>query len=169
MVRENPDGAHELLRVLLSDDRFWSHVDRTGDCWEWRGYRDRKGYGKVMRDGKNQFAHRYSWALANGPVPEGLVIRHSCDNPPCVNPVHLQIGTQRDNIADRQRRGRHRPGRFPGELHHSHKLTDADVLAARAAYRGGERISVLAKRYGIGHKTMYEAVTGRSWRHLEAA
>lgn len=164
-MRENT-----VLQTVPQDPLFWAKVDTSGDCWLWTGYLDRQGYGRVGRKGRNPMgAHRYAWELTNGPIPEGKVIRHSCDNPPCVNPVHLQLGTQRDNIADRQRRGRHRPGRFPGEAHHSHKLTNADVLACRAAYDAGEKVSVLARRYGLNHKSMYQVVTRRTWRHIVEA
>lgn len=89
------------------EDRFWSNVDRTGDCWIWIGSRLPSGYGRI---GGRGYAHRVSWALANGPIPAGMCILHRCDNPPCVNPSHLWIGTVADNMHDRDRKGRHRYG-----------------------------------------------------------
>jgi hypothetical protein len=151
--------------------RFWAKVAKGDGCWEWRGYRDRQGYGMVGGGRGNSpiRAHRYVHALLEGPIPEGVVIRHTCDNPPCVRPEHLIAGTQGDNIADRQRRGRHRPGRFPGELHHNARLTNVDVLAARVARANGETIRSIAKRYGVSPGWMGLVISGKAWSHLEAA
>ncbi|HCA7769786.1 TPA: HNH endonuclease [Pseudomonas aeruginosa] len=93
--------------------RFWSHVIRASDgsCWEWSGAKDGKGYGTINSGcGKSpQKAHRISYEMAHGPIPDGLVVRHKCDNPGCVNPSHLEVGTQKDNSADMVDRGRHNP------------------------------------------------------------
>lgn len=160
---------HTGLRVLPQDDRFWTYVDWSGGeeaCWPWTGYRDKQGYGKVMREGNNVFAHRWAWRLLGDPIPEGVVIRHMCDNPPCCNPTHLMSGTQKDNIRDRQERGRHRPGRFPGEAHHNARLTDADIRAIREARANGESIVSLSKRYGMSYHWMSEIIHRRAWSHV---
>lgn len=90
-------------------DRFWKHVDTSGDCWTWTAYRNVYGYGVVgVRGSRTMLAHRAAYELAVGPIPAGYRILHTCDNPPCVNPAHLWVGTQLDNIADRQAKGRGR-------------------------------------------------------------
>ena len=83
-------------------NRFWSKVDIKGpdDCWEWQAGKHRQGYGVFKFDGKPQLAHRISWLLANTEIPEGMVVMHTCDNTPCVNPNHLCLGTQKDNVQD---------------------------------------------------------------------
>lgn len=91
--------------------RFWPKVDRRGadECWPWLASKDRHGYGHISagRRGKSPLkAYRVSYELANGPIPEGLHVRHTCDNPHCVNPAHLLVGTAADNVADRMNRGR---------------------------------------------------------------
>ncbi len=84
--------------------RFWSKVSGGESCWEWNGSRNEDGYGIVKRDGKLRKAHRLAYELAWGPIPDGLLIRHRCDNPPCCRPTHLIPGTKLDNARDRDRR-----------------------------------------------------------------
>lgn len=88
--------------------RFWAKVERRGpdECWPWTGWTTSQGYGVIGLGGRDEKAHRAAWIVTRGPIPRGLVIRHTCDNPPCVNPTHLLLGTQLDNIRDRVERGR---------------------------------------------------------------
>lgn len=88
--------------------RFWSRVDRSGgerSCWPWIGYRDKWGYGGFTRFRK-LLAHRVAWTIANGPIPDDMLVLHHCDNPPCCNPGHLFVGTHQDNMDDMAKKGR---------------------------------------------------------------
>lgn len=155
------------VEAAVSDPAFWSRVDRSGDCWEWRGYRDRQGYGMVTRTAISPsplLVHRYVWMRLHGPIEAGVVIRHRCDNPPCVNPAHLLHGSQADNIKDRQVRGRHRPGRLLGEKHPAHKLTLTQVIEIRALWRWGVPVRSLAGEYGVHPATIDAVVHGRTWK-----
>lgn len=102
---------------LSEEQRFWRKVDRSGDCWLWMGSRSTFGHGKFYRSSPPGVkmpavpAHRYAHELLVGPVPESLVVRHKCDNAPCVNPDHLELGTVADNNHDKKVRGRARNGR----------------------------------------------------------
>jgi hypothetical protein len=98
-------------------DRFWARVAKGDDCWEWQGPRNARGYGYGSVRSKTTFAHRIAWEIVNGPIPKGMVVRHSCDNPPCVNPAHLLLGLPRDNSADMVARGRAARGPANGNSH----------------------------------------------------
>lgn len=97
-------------------DRFWSKVDKSGTCWVWTAHTDRRGYGRMQRGERGQgviLAHRFSWHLATGIDPGDLCVLHLCDNPPCVNPDHLVLGTRAANVLDMINKGRQSSGR-PG-------------------------------------------------------
>lgn len=95
--------------MMTAAERFWAKVSRTDHCWEWVGCK-RRGYGAINVGGRTHDAHRLSYAMANGPIPQGLCVMHSCDNPGCVNPGHLRLGTLADNHADMVAKGRNRSG-----------------------------------------------------------
>jgi hypothetical protein len=93
----------------VSESRFWGKVQRGEECWMWTGHRDRQGYGRIhdgSHDGAMLLAHRVSWELANGPIPDGMCVLHSCDNPGCVRPSHLHLGTVADNQSEMATRHR---------------------------------------------------------------
>ncbi len=148
-------------------ERFWSKVDRGGpaDCWEWQAsFSSDAGYGQFWLNGTQVRAHRLAYRLECGPIPESLVVRHRCDNPCCVNPAHLELGTHKENSADRVKRGR---SNSPfGERHGHCKLTEQQVLVIRAS---NEPQHVLAKRYGVTQSVISAARRGETWGHLPAA
>jgi hypothetical protein len=146
----------DLLKYTLFNR---SRLAENG-CWEWIGYYGSGGYGMMSRAGKNQRAHRISYEVYKGPIPKGMVVRHSCDNPACINPDHLTLGTQKDNVADREARGRRVVN---GEAIGTSKLSEKDVLEIRASTESND---VLAKRYGIDPSNVWLVRTGKSWRHI---
>ena len=136
-----------------TERRFFEKVDRGPDCWLWQGASNAPGYGRFTFDGRLGYAHRLSWQLANGrPIPNGLCILHKCDEPACVNPEHLRLGTYAENSADMCRKGRV-----------AKRLTAAMVHAIRADVRTHRAI---AAHYQLDHRTVGRLKTRESWRHL---
>lgn len=152
-------GRHRSDPVL----RFWSYVDRTGDCWIWTGSRLRGRYGlfRVVPSEPMRRTHCVSWEWANGiAVPEGVGVLHKCDNPPCVNPAHLFLGTQLDNMRDCRAKGR-----MPlGEQRHSAKLTAEKVKEIRSLVSSGRSMSSVARDFGVSAPTIRAIVRGERWR-----
>lgn len=179
------------------EQRFWQNVDKSSvhnGCWNWMGHKCR-GYGKIRRGKKMVLSHRFSYELANGPIPDGLFVCHSCDNPSCVNPTHLWVGTAKDNVADMVAKGRasricgdaHWSRRMPerrptgdrcgarthpekvvrGEKHRSAKLTIELVREIRARYaRGGVTCKQLAPEYGVTTCVIVTVISRKSWSHV---
>lgn len=149
-------------------ERFWSKVRKSDGCWEWTAgtFRQTIGYGafKVREGGRwvRRGAHRVAWALTFGPVPVGMFVLHKCDNPRCVRPEHLFLGTHAENMADRTRKGR----QVGGEDHWAARMTAADVLRARALVAGGMTIRDAARDLGKHESAVGNAVNGKTWKHL---
>ena len=152
--------------VFGDEGRFWSKVDKTGDCWIWTAGLTSPahgGYGKhtISENGKKHTVgtHRYSWIFAHGPIPDGFVVCHMCDNPPCVNPNHLFLGTIKDNVWDCVRKGRNARGERNG---HS-KLTDEIVREIKSTCN----VLELSKKYDVSVRTILDLVFDKSWRHIK--
>lgn len=152
-------------------ERFWSKVAKAGpdECWLWRSVVNNRGYGKFVvgsrTDGTSRmaYAHRHAYELVNGPIPFGLVVRHKCDVPACVNPAHLETGTQSQNMRDCFERGRARMPDSRGENHGNVKLTDMQVAEIRAKYNeGGRSQRSLASEYGVHQAQIHRVIRGKS-------
>jgi hypothetical protein len=142
------------------ETRFWPRVQigEINDCWPWTGGRFDNGYGAFAMKGRsNVRAHRYVYELTNGSIPPGMVVLHSCDNPPCCNPLHLAVGTQQDNVDDRNRKLRQARGEAAG----SAKLTKEQVVVIRSDPREQRAI---AADYGVCKSTIGYIKRRESWR-----
>ena len=156
-------GSWSRKRRPLAE-RFWEKVDvrRADECWIRLASTKQGGYGKITSgDGRILLAHRVSLHLTNGSVPKGMVVCHHCDNPGCVNPTHLILGTQADNIRDMHAKGRGNPPR--GCQHPNARLTDDIVADIRADLRNHRQ---LAREYGIGKSTVGMIKAGVKWNHV---
>ena len=173
---------------LPRETRFWSHVNKNGPivrpelgpCWVWTAAVDKDGYGLIYSKelGGLKKAHRVAYILFKGPIPEGLCVLHTCDNPPCVNPNHLWTGTNRNNIDDMVAKGRSLHGKKGTKT----KLTEEQVLKIRKLYvprKGGTPPGVsrkfcyigsvrwLAKEFGVCRSTIQFILHGRNWNKLK--
>jgi hypothetical protein len=153
--------------------RFWRNVNKTDGCWTWTAARCADGYGQIyVSPDRMVSAHRFSWEIANGPIPDGLWVLHACDNPPCVRPDHMFLGTNADNMRDMVSKGRQwaqarpeavvRGSRIPWA-----KLTEAQVVDIRSRYAaGGTTYARLAAEYGVAESAVGLVVTRRTWTHV---
>lgn len=147
----------------LQISEFWKHVIKTDYCWLWRGATAKNGYGHFSVGFFSVLAHRFSALLVNPTLPKTTLVRHKCDNPPCVNPDHFQYGTHADNSRDMVERGRSKKGR----THWNVKLTELDIVTIRERVGSGEAQRNLAAEYKVSQPTISEIVTRRTWAHLE--
>ena len=162
-------------------DRFWDKVKKSSGCWIWCGSKRSKGYGAFVyaRGGEvvQGRAHRYSYELHKGKIPAGLCVLHRCDNPACVNPDHLFLGSIADNNADMVSKGRHVRGATytdpllcnyeRGEGHHAAKLTESDIRMIRNQKKSGLSYSKLSRMHGLAVGHLFRIVTRKAWRHVK--
>lgn len=148
---------------LTLEEKLLSKAAWQGECLIWFGQKCPKGYGRLRIEGKQQRAHRLMYQLRHGPIADGLVVRHSCDNPSCINLDHLSLGTQLENVHDMLARGR--ANKVNGESHPSAKLTDSQVAEIRRRYVPGvygKGARVLANEFGVSKPTILAIVSGKS-------
>jgi HNH endonuclease len=143
-------------------ERYWPKVEvrEPDECWPWLGNKH-DGYGVLGARGEWYTSNRVTWLLINGPIPDGLWVLHTCDNRACVNPAHLYLGTNKENVADRERRHRRIAAR--GEAHGHCKLTSAQVLEIREALDSERAIGL---RFGISKGHVHKIKKKLAWRHL---
>lgn len=153
-------------------ERFWSKVDKTGECWEWKAAKSEKGYGLFKFQGKQWRAHRFSWFVEHGPIPPAAQVNHHCDNPACVNPAHLYLGSQLDNRRDAVKRKRTAKGKRSGSYRNrgrsrsgangNAKLSSAEISRMVHDYLSSERSALeVGALYGVTDATVLYHVRRR--------
>lgn len=152
---------------LTTEERLRSKIkiDPDTGCWEWTGGTVTGGYGSFYFEGKNRRAHRVSYEVFCGQIPDGFDVCHHCDNPPCINPEHLFVGTTAANIADMFAKGRNSCVR--GSEQHLSKLSEADVVAIREAK--GFLLRELAVKFGVHVSVISKIRKGKIWSHVTAS
>ena len=145
------------MRTL--EERFWSRVDKTSDCWEWKGYIKNTGYGQFFFKGKQTGSHRVCWELIFGVIPDGVYVLHHCDNRTCVRPDHLWLGTQADNLADMVEKGRS----AYGETNGNSKLVADEVITIRGLSAKGKTGRSLARLFGISESMISKIILQKHW------
>ncbi len=139
-----------------------SRINLETGCWEWQGAITRQGYGVVGRSHRLFGAHRLSYAAFRCVIPEGQYVCHTCDNPGCVNPEHLFVGTQRDNLQDAAKKGRTERG---AERHNA-VLNEAQVRSIKQALDQGESQASLARTYTVHSNVIYRIAGGITWKYI---
>lgn len=158
------------FRAVPIETRFWSKVDKTAPsgCWLWTASVNANGYGMFRVDNARptKLAHRFSYELAHGVNPGQMHVCHQCDTPRCVNPAHLWLGTDADNLADMRAKGRANDSvRAKGEQHGCAKISQAQALAVLAQPRAESHASI-SRRLGVGYGTVKRIRNGLAWKHL---
>lgn len=150
-------------------DDFWSHVKigAPDECWPWLRGRTGSGYGRVRVGKIVVYTHRYAYALTHGAIPDGFVVCHKCDNPPCCNPAHLQPGTPAENMRDRDSKGRAACIGPRSQNVNTAKLTPADAVAIRRRFSAGEKPTSIAKDYPVALGNIYCVIHRQTWRNAE--
>jgi len=149
------------------EERFWEKVKKSKGCWIWTGSCNMKGYGHIGEGGiggRTLAAHRVAYELTYGSIPTGRFVLHHCDNPSCVNPKHLFLGTQRDNVIDMTKKGHKRYKAHIGEDNGRAKLTWNKVRNIRKRYKAGENRMNLANEYGVHWSTINRIVKNKRWK-----
>lgn len=147
--------------------RFNSKWLEVSGCWEWQGCRNSDGYGSFRFGGKAMLAHRFSYEHHTAEIPKGMHILHHCDNPCCVNPDHLFVGTHSDNMKDMYAKGRHKKVRLFGEAHPSTSLSEGEVIGMRKMYNETPmKMKDIASHFGIKSGTVQAICAGNSWKQL---
>lgn len=184
----NPSGTQSCgcwkpdLRPTREESiaKFWSKVNKTGECWLWTGNRQTKhktrnkgGYGTLTRTPvsrakkKTIYAHRFSWELHFGEIPEGMFVCHHCDVVLCVRPDHLFLGTAADNNTDMTRKGRHWSPDYTGEKHPCALVTEVDVVEIRSLRASGVRRATVASLYGMSVSNVSAIANRQNWKHVK--
>ena len=183
------------MRRLTEEEvakHFWARLNKTDTCWLWKPKSGNGKYGVVTIHGVQRTAHRVAWELANGPIPNALMVCHKCDVPLCCNPDHLFLGTNADNQEDARRKGRMAMGdrsyqrlhpeklargdRSGARMHPETlsrgsnrpdaKLTEADIIPIKDRFASGEQCTSIARHFGVSRHTITRVITGTQWKHV---
>lgn len=150
--------------------RMWGSVTEAPVdlCWEWKATsRLKSGYGRITLNNRQHLAHRAAWEWAFGPIPNGMLVRHKCDNPTCCNPFHLELGTDQDNYNDMVERGRRIFASAKGERNCKAKLSESQIKQIRRMYQNeNESTNTLARKFNVTQSLISQIVLKKIWKHV---
>jgi hypothetical protein len=179
-----------MKKANKDKNRFYKKVNKTDSCHEWTACKNPAGYGLFNFGGQGMavLAHRFAWEISNGDIPDGMLVCHKCDNPSCVNPEHLFIGSHKDNMRDCVNKGRfvcnlktkgHKSfgknngthtkpdSRVCGIKNGNSKFIDSDILKIKKLYKSGVSTREIAAIYRVGKSTIWNIVSGNGWKHVQ--
>jgi len=161
-----PTGVYKRISL---EDRFWAKVNKksSGTCWEWTATLNAKGYGLFGIEGRMRLAHRISWFLNSAKHPGALSVLHKCDNPRCVNPEHLFLGTQADNMKDMDKKGRRINPIVIGSKNPFSKLTEPSVRVIKRCLQIRVKGNFLAKLFRVGKTNISQISNNHTWKHVK--
>lgn len=160
-------GGPYRPRRTLNAEWFWCKVIRTNNCWEWMASTDGHfGYGQCKFRGTVQRAHRIAYTITYGEIPEGFCVLHHCDNPRCVNPAHLFLGSIAENNQDMFCKGRASGGSLKGMTNPRAKLSEENVHQIRSLLRGRLTYRAIGNMYGVERQAIKQIARGKYWKHL---
>jgi hypothetical protein len=156
-----PSGIYKRNRKSLKErfEKFFEKLD-SSICWEWIGAKSKSGYGQLGVEGKPKLAHRISYEIYKGEIPNDLFVCHKCDNRKCVNPDHLFLGTRSDNMIDMYLKDRHVT---KGESNGSSKLVESDILDIRKSDKSQKELMLI---YNISKSQINKIINKKVWRHI---
>lgn len=161
---------NEFMNKKLLIEKFNSRINKTSSCWLWLGEKTSAGYGLLnqMEGGKRYrvYAHRLSAEINIGIIPKKMEVCHTCDNPSCVNPAHLFIGTHKQNMLDMCKKGRWKAGPPTGVRNPSAKLNEEKVLIIRNKYLLGQSMRSLAKEYNVSKFAIFSIIHKITWKNI---
>jgi len=151
------------LEVVERFHEKWK-INADNGCWEWTGAVAGRGYGemKIPMTRRQEYAHRISYMIHYGEIPNGVLVCHTCDNPKCVKPSHLFLGTSKDNLQDMKEKDRH----LRGERNKMAKLTDEKVRAMHFLHGQGLSTGKIAKGFKVSQSTVHKIIAGKAWEHI---
>lgn len=155
-----------LRKSIFAFNIKLSKANKKG-CINWLGSKNKKGYGKLSYNGKLILSHRFSYLIYYGYLDDNLFVCHRCDNPSCVNPKHLFLGTPKDNMKDASVKGRCVLPNQKGQNHPHSKLTDKKVKEIKKLMKSGASGLKVAKKYNVDNSVIYDIKNGRSWKHIK--
>ena len=147
--------------------RFWKYIVKDIDpdkCWKWTGSKLKYGYGNISVNDAIKLAHRVSYEMHKGKIPDGLHCLHICDNPECCNPLHLRLGTNADNVADKMAKGRLNSN--AGSHNPRAILKESDIILIKKKLQDGVKGAVIAREYGVGKTAISRIKLGKAWSHV---
>ncbi len=161
-VRRKLSEANRNKTAAMFKQRFEGCIRKTESCWLWKGTTLANGYGQFQHHRKRYTAHRMAWIIANGQIPDGMMVLHHCDVRACVNPAHLFIGTPKDNTRDMVEKGRAK-----GPLQPMTKLEACEIPTIMCRhFAEGRNMTEIAREFGVHRMTIDAIVKGHTWKHL---